>query len=106
MVDHLPSVYQEFREQRPELAAALDSIGAASDAAGPLEGVTHRLVKLGIAVGAQSEGAVRSNARKALEEGADPEAIRHVTLLAITTRGFPAAIAALGWVDEVLAREA
>ncbi len=106
MVDHLPSVYQEFREQRPELAAAVDALGAACDEAGPLEGVSHRLVKLGIAVGAQAEGAVRSNARKALEEGADPEAIRHVALLAITTRGFPAGIAALGWIDEVLSREA
>jgi len=34
--------------------------------------------------------------------GATPGEIRHVALLAITTRGFPSGIAALGWIDEVL----
>ena len=63
---------------------------------------TQRLVKLGIAIGALAEGAVRSNVRKALAEGASPADIRHVVVLAITTAGFPAAVAALGWVDEVL----
>ncbi|MCS7235812.1 MAG: carboxymuconolactone decarboxylase family protein [Armatimonadota bacterium] len=48
-------------------------------------------------------GAVRSNTRRALEAGATPEEIRHVALLAVTTRGFPAAVAGLKWVEEVLA---
>jgi len=61
-----------------------------------------RLVKLGLAVGASAEGAVKSNARKALAAGARPEEIRQVGILAITTCGFPAAIAGLGWIDEVL----
>jgi alkylhydroperoxidase/carboxymuconolactone decarboxylase family protein YurZ len=48
---------------------------------------------------------VRSNVRKALAAGATAEEVRHVALLAITTCGFPQAIAGIGWVDEVLAKE-
>ncbi len=104
MSEYLPEVYTRFRGTYPKVAEALDRLGAAAEAAGPLDAKTQRLVKLGIAVGALAEGAVRSNARRALEAGATPEEIRHVALLAITTRGFPAAIAGLGWVEEVLGR--
>lgn len=62
-------------------------------------------MKLGIAIGALAEGAVRSNVRKALNEGASAEEVRQVAVLAITTAGFPTTIAALGWVDEVLSNE-
>jgi alkylhydroperoxidase/carboxymuconolactone decarboxylase family protein YurZ len=37
-----------------------------------------------------------------LEVGASAAEIRHVALAAITTAGFPTAIAALGWINEVL----
>jgi hypothetical protein len=60
--------------------------------ASPLSGREGRLAKLGIAVGAESEGGVRSHARKAFPEGIGPEAIRHVAILAISTAGLPAAI--------------
>lgn len=102
MSDYLPDVYLRFRDRFPDVATALDHLGRSTETAGPLDPQTQRLVKLGIAVGALAEGAVRSNARKALEEGAAAEEIHHAVTLAITTVGFPAAIAALGWVDEVL----
>jgi alkylhydroperoxidase/carboxymuconolactone decarboxylase family protein YurZ len=101
--EHLPDVYVRFRGHFPAVAAALDGVGNAVDEAGPLDERTARLVKLGIAVGAASQGAVRSNARKALAAGASAEEVRHVALLAVTTCGFPAAIAGFGWIDEVLA---
>ena len=104
--EHLPGVYLRFRGDNADVAAALDRLGAAVDAAGPLDERTRRLVKLGLAIGAAAEGAVRSNARKALAAGATPADVRHVTLLAITTCGFPAAIAGATWVDEVLSAEA
>lgn len=103
---HLPGVYVRFREAFPGVAGALDGLGEAADQAGPLDERTARLVKLGLAVGALAEGAVRSNARKALAAGASHDEVRHVAMLAITTVGFPAAIAGLGWIDEVLAAEA
>jgi alkylhydroperoxidase/carboxymuconolactone decarboxylase family protein YurZ len=45
---------------------------------------------------------VRSHARRALEEGATTDELRHTVLLAFTTAGFPTMIAALKWVDEVI----
>ncbi len=102
MADYLPDIYLNFRDRFPGVAEAQDRLGAEVDAAGPLDERTSRLVKLGIAVGSLSDGAVRSNVRKALAAGATPEEIQHVVLLSLTTRGFPAAIAAWGWVQEVL----
>jgi alkylhydroperoxidase/carboxymuconolactone decarboxylase family protein YurZ len=102
MADYLPDVYRSFRDRFPPVASALDALGRTTEQAGPLDARTQRLVKLGIAIGTLADGAVRSNVRKALAEGATADDIRHVVVLAITTAGFPAAIAALGWVDEVL----
>ncbi len=47
----------------------------------------------------------RRATRKALAEGIEPEAIRQVAVLAISTAGYPAAIAAYGWINEVLDQE-
>jgi alkylhydroperoxidase/carboxymuconolactone decarboxylase family protein YurZ len=105
MEPHLPQVYVNFRESYPEVADALDALGGAAEAAGPLDVRTQRLVKLALALGALSQGAVRSNARKAIGAGDSPEEIRHVALLAITTCGLPTTIAGLGWIEEVLGAE-
>ncbi|GIU92755.1 MAG: alkylhydroperoxidase [Acidimicrobiia bacterium] len=102
MSEYLPEQYRLFRDRYPEVAAALDGLGRATQQAGPLDPKTQRLVKLGIAMALGSEGAVRSNVRRALQEGASPDEIRHVALLVISTGGFPRSIAAMGWVDEVL----
>jgi alkylhydroperoxidase/carboxymuconolactone decarboxylase family protein YurZ len=102
MADYLPVVYVRFRERYPSVAASLDALGGATDDAGALDARTQRLVKLGIAVGALAEGAVRSNVRKARALGVTDDEIHHVAVLAISTVGFPAAIAAMSWIDEVL----
>ena len=73
--DYLPNVYLRFRDGFPGVAKALDGLGEAVDAAGPLDERTARLVKLGLAIGAAAEGSVRSNVRKALAAGATPEEI-------------------------------
>ena len=100
--DHLPDVYVRFRDRHPEVARAVDALGAATEAAGGLDPREQRLVKLGLAVGALAEGAVRSNVRKALAAGVSEDDIRQVAVLAISTAGFPAAIAATRWIEEVL----
>lgn len=99
--DYLPDVYVRFRELHPDVAEALDRLGAATDD-GPLDDRAQRLVKLGIAIGAEAEGAVRSNVRKALGVGVSVDEIYHVAVLAITTAGFPTAIAAMRWIDQVV----
>jgi 4-carboxymuconolactone decarboxylase len=103
--EYLPNVYLRFRGDYPQVATALDGLAEAVDKTGPLDERTARLVKLALAVGALAEGAVRSNVRKALSAGASAEEVRQVGVMAITTCGFPAAIAGIGWIDEVLAAE-
>jgi len=102
MSDHLPEIYTQFRTTFPDVAAAQDKLAEAVAAAGQLDARSLRLVKLGIAIGALAEGSVRSNARQALADGFSPDELRQVALCAITTRGFPTAMAALGWIDEVI----
>lgn len=103
MTEHVPEIYTDYRERFPEVAAAMDGLGAATGAAGPIDERAQRLVKLGLAIGAVAEGAVRSNARKALDLGVSTEELRHVAMLAIATCGLPTAIAGLQWIEEVLA---
>jgi 4-carboxymuconolactone decarboxylase len=102
MDDCLPQIYVNVRERCPDVADGLGRLGAVAEASVPLDERTQRLVKLGLAIGAKAEGAVRSNVRKARGLGLTPNEIRHVSLLAVTTAGFPTAIAGLRWIDEVL----
>jgi 4-carboxymuconolactone decarboxylase len=98
----LPAAHRRFQERYPELWKAYDQMGAAVHHAGPLDEKTRELVKLGIAVGNQTEGGVHSHTRKALDAGATVEEIRQVVLLSIPTIGFPNMMAALTSVDDVL----
>ncbi len=102
MTEYLPDAYTSFRSTFPDVADALGGLGAAVDRSGPLDPKTMRLVKLALAIGAGAEGAVRSNVRKAQAEGASADEIRQVAVAALTTVGFPATVAALGWIAEVL----
>jgi 4-carboxymuconolactone decarboxylase len=102
MTEHLPEIYTRFRRDYPAVAAAQDAVAEAVAGSGGLEERTLRLVTLGIAVGALAEGSVRSNTRRALAAGAGADDVRQVAMCAITTRGFPAAMAALGWIEEVI----
>lgn len=106
MTEHVPDIYASYRDRFVAVAAATDALGAATAAAGPLDERQQRLVTLGIAIGREAEGAVRSNARKALDLGISAEELHHVAMLAISTAGFPAAIAGLQWIDEVLTARA
>jgi alkylhydroperoxidase/carboxymuconolactone decarboxylase family protein YurZ len=60
-----------------------------------------RLVKLALAVGALSEGAVHSHARRALDDGISGDELKQVALLAIPTLGFPQAVKALTWIEDI-----
>ncbi len=99
----LPKHYTDFQENYAEIWQAYDQLGATVHAAGPLDERTRGLVKLALAAGIQHEGAVHAHTRKLLEMGVEAEAIRQVVLLAIPTLGFPASMAALSWVEDILA---
>ncbi len=97
-----PFPYERFRKEFPEVEKEYDRLAKKCHASGPLQEKTRRLIKLGIAIGSESEGAVKSHARRALAIGISPDEIRHVVLLGLTTIGFPKMIATLNWVHEVL----
>ncbi len=97
----LPAAAGEVAKAYPEIWRAYAALGAACAASGPVDGEALRLVKLALAIGAGSEGGVHSHCRRALEEGVSPEALKQVALLAIPTLGFPRAVAALTWVEDV-----
>lgn len=97
----LPGAAGRVAQDYPEIWRAFAALGAACAQAGPVDRQAQRLVKLALAMGAASEGAVHSHCRRALEEGVAPEALRQVALLAIPTLGFPRAVAALTWVEDI-----
>jgi 4-carboxymuconolactone decarboxylase len=102
---YLPEIYKEFRKKFPEVSRNYDALAESCHKAGPLDRKTRRLIKLGVAIGMNSEGGVRSHSRRALDEGCTPEEIRHVVLLSFTTAGFPYMVAAYKWVEEVITKQ-
>ncbi len=96
-----PSGAGQFAKSFPEIWDAYAALGKSCAEAGPLGTDTRRLIKLALAIGAGSEGAVHSHTRQALAEGASVESLQQVAALAITTLGFPAAMAALSWIVDV-----
>ncbi|MBV6459460.1 MAG: hypothetical protein HONBIEJF_02608 [Fimbriimonadaceae bacterium] len=98
----LPKRYVKFIEDYPHVGEAYRTLGDAVTEAGPLDRRAQALVKLGIAIGARSEGGVHSHVRKCLDAGISAEEIRHAVLQATTTIGFPNMMAALSWTDDIL----
>lgn len=104
MENYVPRRYREFLERFPRLGEAWELTRQA--AVGPLTPEVVLLVKLGIAIGALKEGAVRSAVRKARAGAISREAIDQVIALATSTVGFPGAVAAFSWTMDVLSAEA
>ncbi|BEQ14848.1 carboxymuconolactone decarboxylase family protein [Desulfoferula mesophila] len=102
----LPKPYVDFKEYFPELAQAFEKLGLLCKQAGPLDGRSARLVKLGVAVATGSRGGIKSQARKAIGEGFTPEELRHAAVLAMPAIGFASVVAAIGWINEVVGETA
>ena len=101
-MNYLPHIYKGFKQQFPEVSKAYDELAVKCHGWGPLDEKTRRLIKLGVAIGLNSEGGVRSHARRALDEDITADELHHAVLLAFTTTGFPTMIVAMKWVDEVI----
>lgn len=100
--DKPPQAYSDFIARYPDLGRAWDLIGKAGEQ-GPLDERTARLIKLGIAIGAFREGAVRSGVRKAMKLGIGRAEIEQVVSLAAGTLGMPSTVAIDSWVQPLLA---
>ncbi len=98
----LPRPFQRFLARYPAVEKAHMELSLAVNREGPMDERARRLVRLGIAIGQQSRGAVKSQVRQAAEEGLSPDELRHAALLAFPTLGFPSMIAAMEWVEEAL----
>ena len=104
-MSYLPEIFTKFQKQYPQISALYEQLSKECHDGGPLDEKTRRLVKLGISIGQESEGGIRSHTRKALEAGASKEEIHHVALLSFTTCGFPKMIAAIKRIEEVLTKK-
>lgn len=105
MAAKLPSGAANIAKKHPQVWAAYEQLGAACAQSGPLDARTLRLVKLALAVGAESEGAVHSHVRRALAEGVTKDELLHVSLLAIPSIGLAKAVAAMTWIEDILKGE-
>ena len=96
------SQYKQFVADLRVGGDAHNALGAALTNAGPLETRLVHLVKLGIGIGMQHEGAVHAHTRQALDAGWSADELRHAAVLAASTLGWPRMIAAFMWVEDEL----
>jgi 4-carboxymuconolactone decarboxylase len=105
MQQPLPPSIASFQQKHQKVWDAFDKLGETCHEQGPLDEKTRRLVKLALAVALRHEGAVHSATRNALRAGLGHEELEHVAILAITTIGWPAANAAMTWIEDVFSRK-
>lgn len=103
--ENLPGTFKEFCRRFPELGRLHQETGEALLRAGPLDGRTAELVKIGMCVGAGLESALRSHIHRAMVQGASEEDVEHAILLGMTTCGFPATARAWSWARVQFDRE-
>ena len=101
-MSQLPKRFEKFQKDFPEIAKAYENLGTAVHKAGPLDNKTRALIKLAISTGAGMEGAVHSHTRKAIEAGCTKEEIKQTVILALPTIGFPATMAVMSWVEDII----
>lgn len=99
-----PKVYDEYVARFPALSKAWEDMGAAAREDGTLDDRECRLVKLGLSIGAQRQGAVQAAVRQARAAGVTVEEIEQTAALAATTIGVPASVAAWSWIRDALKR--
>jgi 4-carboxymuconolactone decarboxylase len=102
MQEELPISISSFEKKHPAVWEAFAKLGEACHETGPLDEKSRRLVKLALAVAFRHEGAVHSATRNALRCCVAREEMEHVVILAITTIGWPAAFAAMTWIEDDL----
>jgi alkylhydroperoxidase/carboxymuconolactone decarboxylase family protein YurZ len=100
-LEELPSGAADVARHYPAVWEAYSALGTACSKAGSIDGRTARLLKLALAIGASSEGAVHSHTRRALSEGILAAELKHVAVLAIPTIGFPQAVKGLTWIEDI-----
>ena len=101
MTKSMPAAAHALADQHPDIWKAYSALGKAAADCGPLSEREKRLVKLALAIGVGSEGAVHSHTRRAKSEGIDAAALDQVAMLAIGPLGLPRAVAAKTWIEDI-----
>ncbi len=104
IMSRLPNQYMGIGKRFKKYFNALNNLGKAAKASGPLNEKMSQLIQLAGAAAVRSEGSVHSHARRALEAGAKPEELYHTLLLLTSTIGFPTVSAAISWIDDVISK--
>jgi alkylhydroperoxidase/carboxymuconolactone decarboxylase family protein YurZ len=97
-----PRRYDEVKRRHPAVVRTYESFGNALRKAGPLTDREAALVRLGVAMGAGYDSAVKAHVRRGGDAGLSGEDLRHAALLGGTTIGFPSMMKNLSLVDEAL----
>jgi AhpD family alkylhydroperoxidase len=98
----IPKHYESLKTRFPGAMEAIENLGSVIRSEGPLDGKASHLIQMAAAAVSNSEGAVHSHARRALEAGATADEIYHALLILVSTIGFPRVAAAISWVDDVV----
>jgi 4-carboxymuconolactone decarboxylase len=102
MSHKIASHYQMVKKHHPEYLNAVEKLGLTAKDAGPVDNKNAHLIQLAASIAIKSEGATHSHTKRALEAGASKEEIRHTVLILTNTLGFPAVMAGLSWVNDIL----
>jgi alkylhydroperoxidase/carboxymuconolactone decarboxylase family protein YurZ len=101
-MEKYPTWYASMAQRHSAFIKAVEDLGKVVRQEGPLDDKTAQLIQLAAAATLRSEGAVHSHAKRAIDEGAQPDEVRHALMLLTSTIGFPTVAAALSWIEEII----
>ena len=94
--------YLNIKQRFGEVMTAVENLGKTVKDAGPIKAKEAELIQIAAALAIRSEGGVHSHVRRALDAGATKEELYHALILLTSTIGFPAVMAGISWIDDVL----
>ena len=100
-----PKFYEQFVKKYSAVATSYEALGDAVHSLGPLNDRDRALIKLAISGSHLYSSAFKAHNRKAIASGISREEIEHLVLLFLPTVGFPTMMAAMGIVDEQMAKK-
>ena len=101
MTRSMPGAAGDLAEEHPDIWKAYSALGKATADCGPLTDREKRLVKLALAIGAGSEGAVHSHTRRTKSDGIEKTALRQAAMLSLGPLGQPRAVACKTGIEDI-----
>ncbi|MFW5645100.1 MAG: carboxymuconolactone decarboxylase family protein [Bacteroidota bacterium] len=102
MTKKIAKHYQTVKIFHPDFMEAVGHLGKTAKNAGPLDMKTAHLIQLAASIAIRSEEAANSHTKKARDEGATPEEIRHTVMILTNALGFPNVRAGMSWLNDII----